>query len=89
MEAATLDAPGRDFDLVINATSASLDDEVPAVPAEVLRAGTLAYDLVYSDDRTTAFTRWAADHGATVSDGQGMLVEQARESWLLWFGEWP
>ncbi len=41
VRAAALDAPGRGYDLVLNATSASLDDEVPAVPASVLRAGGL------------------------------------------------
>lgn len=77
-----------DFDLVINATSASLSAEVPPIASALLHAGVLAYDMVYGKE-ATAFMRFAASHGASVRDGLGMLVEQAAESFYLWRGVRP
>ncbi len=78
---------GSQFDLVINATSAGLRDEMPALPAGVFAAGALAYDMVYG--KRTPFMRFAADEGACVADGTGMLVEQAAESFMIWRGVRP
>ncbi|MFN2349074.1 MAG: shikimate dehydrogenase [Thioalkalivibrio sp.] len=75
--------------LVINATSAGLNDEVPPLPDELLHPGGGCYDMMYSD-RPTAFLRWAAEHNAAwAADGLGMLVEQAAESFALWRGVRP
>jgi shikimate dehydrogenase len=72
------------FDLVINATSASLADQVPPLSASVLRPDTLCYDMMYGQG-PTAFLRWAGDQGTRrLADGTGMLVEQAAESFYLW-----
>jgi len=79
---------GHHFDLVINATSSSLQGELPPLPAEVFAAGALAYDMMYGST-TTPFLAFAAAHGAKTSDGLGMLVEQAAESFLLWRGVRP
>lgn len=80
---------GQSFDIVINATTASLSGEVPELPGGLFTANALAYDLMYAD-QPTAFMRWAQDHGATlVVDGLGMLVEQAAESFFLWHGCTP
>lgn len=79
----------RTFDLVINATSASLSGEVPPVPAGVFAPGSVAYDMVYGDE-PTPFMRHAAKHGAAqLADGLGMLVAQAAESFLIWRGVRP
>ena len=78
---------GEQFELVINATSAGLDGGMPPLPAGVLRAGTLAYDMVYG--RETAFLSAARAAGARASDGLGMLVEQAAASFALWRGVKP
>lgn len=67
------------FDIVINATSASLQADLPPVPAAVFHQGTLALDMMYGKE-PTVFMRFAAQHGATVRDGFGMLVEQAAEA---------
>ncbi len=81
---------GRNFDLVINATAASLSGEVPALPPEVVRPGTVCYDLAYGARGETPFVAWARAHGAARAvDGLGMLVEQAAESFHLWRGVRP
>ena len=79
---------GHQFDLVINATSTGLQGERPPLPTEVFCGEALAYDMMYG--RTpTPFLAFAARLGARTSDGLGMLVEQAAESFLLWRGARP
>ena len=78
---------GQSFDLVINATSAGLTGSLPALPDGLFRAGALAYDMLYGSD--TAFLAFARAAGAATSDGSGMLVEQAAESFYLWRGVRP
>ncbi len=74
----------RQFDLVINATSAGLEGGMPELPASLLNEKSCCYDMVYGDE-PTVFSRWAAQNAAwAVSDGLGMLVEQAAESFYLW-----
>ncbi len=75
------------FDLVINATAAGLSDESPltaTAAARVLITGSFAYDMVYG--KTTVFMQQALHRGARVSDGLGMLVEQAADAFLIWRG---
>lgn len=80
---------GRSFELVINGTSASLQGDLPPLPEGLFDDGALAYDMMYSRERTP-FLRWAAEHGAAqLADGLGMLVEQAAESFYLWHGKRP
>lgn len=74
--------PGRRFDLVINATAASLAGDLPPLPAGVFAAGALAYDMMYGKD--TPFLAFARGEGARCADGLGMLVEQAAEAFFLW-----
>ena len=76
------------FDLVINATSASLDAALPPIAPSVFAAGALAYDMMYGS-QATVFMRFAAEQGAATRDGLGMLIEQAAESFLLWRGIMP
>jgi shikimate dehydrogenase len=78
---------GAFFDIVVNATSAGLSNEAPRLPRPALRPGVLAYDLVYGRD--TPFLGQARRAGARTSDGLGMLVEQAAESFLIWRGVRP
>jgi shikimate dehydrogenase len=78
----------QQFDLVINATAASLQGELPPLPATLLAEGAQCYDMMYG--KPTPFTEWAKTHGAAlVLDGLGMLVEQAAESFYLWRGVRP
>ena len=76
------------FDVIVNATSAGLDDQALPLPDGLLAAGGMAYDMVYG--RQTPFMAWAARQGdARVADGLGMLVEQAAEAFALWRGVRP
>jgi shikimate dehydrogenase len=76
------------FDVVINATSASLGDALPPVSPLVFAGGTLAVDMMYGK-QPTVFMRFAEEHGACSRDGLGMLVEQAAESFFVWRGVRP
>ncbi|GAC1432016.1 MAG: shikimate dehydrogenase [Burkholderiaceae bacterium] len=76
------------FDIVINATAASLIDAVPILSPRIFAPGALAYDMMY-DSQPTAFMRMASSHGVMVRDGLGMLVEQAAAAFALWRGVRP
>jgi shikimate dehydrogenase len=74
----------RDFDIIINGTSASLKGDLPPLPETIFRSGSASYDMMYSSE-DTPFMRWSKDKGAeVVIDGLGMLVEQAAESFYIW-----
>ncbi|MDD5036622.1 MAG: shikimate dehydrogenase, partial [Methylococcaceae bacterium] len=80
---------GERFDIILNATSASLSGDLPALPDEILAAGGACYDLAYGS-LPTAFVRWGELMGAGISvDGIGMLVEQAAEAFFIWRGVRP
>jgi shikimate dehydrogenase len=80
---------GHHFDLVINATSSSLQGELPPLPAGVFAEGSLAYDMMYGKG-LTPFLAFARSQGVLrLADGLGMLVEQAAESFFLWRGVRP
>ncbi|WP_374088268.1 shikimate dehydrogenase [Methylomicrobium lacus] len=77
------------FDLILNATSASLSGQLPPLPDHLLAGQGSCYDLAYGNE-PTAFVRWGIAHGARLSlDGLGMLVEQAAEAFLIWRGVRP
>jgi shikimate dehydrogenase len=76
------------FDVVVNATSASLAGDMPPVPASSFGPDTLAVDIMYGK-QPSAFMEFAALHGAAVRDGLGMLVEQAAEAFTIWRGVRP
>jgi shikimate dehydrogenase len=78
---------GSAFDIVINATAASLAGELPPLPEGIFADGALAYDMMYSRD--TPFLQLARQAGARTTDGLGMLVEQAAEAFFLWRGVRP
>jgi shikimate dehydrogenase len=80
---------GSEFDLVVNATSASLGDALPPLPRGLFAMGSLAYVMMYGKG-LTPFLQWAQREGAVrVADGVGMLVEQAAASFQLWRGVRP
>jgi shikimate dehydrogenase len=80
---------GSGYDIVVNATSASLFGQLPPIPASVFRPGGLAYELAYGKG-LTPFLRLAKAAGVgKIADGVGMLVEQAAEAFELWRGVRP
>ncbi|MGJ0517044.1 MAG: shikimate dehydrogenase [Methylomicrobium sp.] len=80
---------GLQFDLILNATSASLSGQMPPLPERLLAKQGSCYDLAYGNE-PTAFVRWGIAQGAQHSlDGLGMLVEQAAEAFFIWRGVRP
>ena len=85
LEQANLDR----YDIVINATSTGIHGEVPSVSPQVFRGVSLVYDMMYGKN-PTKFMQWAGQNsGAQISDGLGMLIEQAAESFKIWHGVMP
>jgi shikimate dehydrogenase len=83
------DIEGPPYDLIVNATSASLHGEMPAVPPGLVSEETVCYDMAYGRG-PTPFTSWGKSlHAGRITKGWGMLVEQAAESFLLWRGIRP
>jgi shikimate dehydrogenase len=79
----------RPFDLIINATSASLKGDVPAISSAAVGPRTVCYDMAYGIGETP-FTQWARDRAAgRTAQGWGMLIEQAAEAFFLWRGVRP
>jgi shikimate dehydrogenase len=89
VQACALDTiPESGFDVVLNATSTSTHGEALALPEGVLAGASLAYDMAYGP-AARAFVERARSSGTRASDGLGMLVEQAAESFFLWRGKRP
>lgn len=83
------DLVGKSFDLLINATSASLAGASLPLPPGIFAPGALAYDMMYGKGETP-FLRQAREQGAARgADGLGMLVEQAAEAFFVWRGVRP
>lgn len=77
------------YEIVINATSSGLTDDAPDLPSGTFANTQLAYDLMYGRARTQ-FQEVAMQGGAKqASDGLGMLVEQAAESFYIWHQKRP
>lgn len=80
---------GMSFDLVINATSASLAGESLPLPADLFAPGSLAYDMMYGKGETPFMQLASAQGAGQCADGLGMLVEQAAEAFFVWRGVRP
>ncbi|CAM8401904.1 shikimate dehydrogenase [Candidatus Methylopumilus planktonicus] len=74
--------PYQYFDVIINATSASLINADLHMDPKVFHEGCLAYDMMYGKE--TSYIREAISQGSKTSDGLGMLVEQAAEAFYIW-----
>ena len=80
---------GRNFDLIINGTSSSLQGDLPQLDQKLIATQCCCYDLMYAMD-DTPFVQWGKRSGAASSiDGLGMLVEQAAEAFAIWRGVRP
>jgi shikimate dehydrogenase len=85
--ASSFEALSGSFDVIINATSTGLSDAALPIPNIIFGKNCLAYDMMYG--RETPFMAQARAAGAQVSDGLGMLVEQAAEAFFIWRGVRP
>lgn len=74
-----------DFDLVINATSASLTGDALLLPDALHFSH--AYEMAYG--KPSSFLQQATQRGAHTADGMGMLAGQAAESFYVWTGIKP
>jgi len=79
------DIAPHSIDIVINGSSASLMGELPPLGAEILAKDACAYDMAYGKPKLP-FLEWASAQQANTSDGLGMLIEQAAESFFIWRG---
>ncbi len=83
------DLAPQQFDLILNATSASLSNQLPPLPKNLLAKNGCCYDLAYGN-QPTIFVNWGIENKAIKSlDGLGMLIEQAAESFYIWRGIRP
>ena len=80
---------GRQFHIIVNSTSASLDDTVPDLPDGLFARDSLAYDMMYGKGITPFLEMALAQGAGHCADGLGMLVEQAAESFFIWRGVRP
>lgn len=83
------DLAGKRFDVIINGTTASLNDETPPLPTGIFSSSSLAYDMMYSAGLTPFLRLAQKERAGILADGVGMLVEQAAESFLIWRGIRP
>ncbi|HBF45282.1 MAG TPA: shikimate dehydrogenase [Shewanella frigidimarina] len=82
-------ADDKVFDLIINATSLSLTEQLPSLSDSIFECQPAVYDMVYKD-QPTVFLKHAKNVGCIKTiDGLGMLIEQAAHSFYLWFGYQP
>ncbi|NLY64756.1 MAG: shikimate dehydrogenase [Alcaligenaceae bacterium] len=88
--ASVLSAGGFDeiqgrWDIIINATASSLQQDRLPLPTGLFSTESLAYDMVYNAENNTPFLQQARNDGARLtSDGLGMLVYQGAESFFIW-----
>ncbi len=84
------DLPVSDYTLIINSTSSSMNNELPALAVQHLAKCTLAYDMFYAA-HNTVFMDWVAQHNsnAQLLDGSGMLVGQAAQAYYVWRNKMP
>ncbi|CAL4043747.1 Shikimate dehydrogenase (NADP(+)) [Buchnera aphidicola (Anoecia corni)] len=79
----------KKFNLIINATSCSMKNQIPDFPKYLISSNTYCYDLFYSR-KNTVFTKFCKKNGAIhCSDGKGMLVSQAAFAFFLWYNKFP
>lgn len=80
---------GDRYDLVINATSVGHQGTMIKLPGPLVSAGGACYDLSYGQAHAP-FRAWAQTQPVSrISDGLGMLVEQAAAAFTLWRGTHP
>ena len=84
IETSSFNELNKEYDLIINGTSASLSGDLPPLPEGITKKETCCYDMMYAKD-LTPFLLWSKQQGVkNISDGLGMLVCQGAESFSIW-----
>ncbi len=83
LQSTPFEALNQPYDIIINATSASLVGRSLRLSPTVFAFEALAYDMMYGT-QPTPFMQFATQSGASAVDGLGMLVEQAAQSFAIW-----
>lgn len=89
IEAVEREDLAESFDLIINGTSASLQNEFPPLPAGTITEESIGYDLVYGDQPTIFMNYLLSEGGRAAYDGLGMLIEQGVYAFEFWFEKKP
>jgi shikimate dehydrogenase len=82
---ASLESNVSDAQVLVNATSVGMEDDVSPVPAQALHADLAVLDAVYRP-LATRLLREARECGATTIDGAWMLLYQGVEAFERWTG---
>ncbi|MDE2421404.1 MAG: shikimate dehydrogenase [Gammaproteobacteria bacterium] len=85
LQVISLDQLEGHFDLIINATSASLAGEGIQLPNTL--TFNYAYEMAYG--KPSSFIDQAKQRGVPTADGLGMLIGQAAEAFYVWNGVRP
>ncbi|UDG80472.1 shikimate dehydrogenase [Candidatus Annandia pinicola] len=78
----------KKFDIIINATSCSINNKIPKLSDNIINSKTFCYDMMYSKNKTS-FLKWCSKKSMNIYDGLGMLVSQAAYSFFLWHNKMP
>ena len=91
LRAAPMGALGDEqpFDVIVNATSASLGGASLPIAPSLLGRALLVYDMMYASEPSPFLVTALGAGAARTADGLGMLVEQAAESFRIWHGVRP
>jgi shikimate dehydrogenase len=86
----TIPVIAEGYDVIINGTSASLENKLIPISEKLVGKQSLVYDMMYGD-KPTIFMDWAkqANSNCQTMDGLGMLAGQAAEAFYLWRGVRP
>ncbi|NIG99360.1 MAG: shikimate dehydrogenase [Buchnera aphidicola (Periphyllus acericola)] len=77
------------FNIIVNATSAGIFNNIPLIPENIIRKETICYDMFYKE-KNTNFMKFCKNFGSNkVFNGIGMLVNQAAHSFFLWNNIFP
>lgn len=93
LSAGGLEDINGNWDIVINATSSSLDQQNPLPEAAqkklIFSDHSLAYDMLYGNEPSVFMIDCSAQGASHIADGLGMLVGQAAQSFSIWHGTLP
>ena len=76
----------KEYNIIINTTPLGMapnENSCPHITYQFISENNLLYDLVYNPAKTL-FLQKGEEHGASIKNGEEMLILQAEESWKIW-----